>query len=75
MNPRVSGSSSQVLQELLVLWEMLLPVCQLQTSHLPGPGYRLGFDSRWKAQTTLLDNSSPSTLEARSVSWPCAGFL
>lgn len=42
MNPRVSGSSSQVLQELLVLWEMLLPVCQLQTSHLPGLATGLG---------------------------------
>lgn len=48
MSPWVTGSSSQVLQELLVLWEMLLPECQLQTSHLPAPIHRLGFELRWK---------------------------
>lgn len=51
MSPWVMGSSSQVLPELEAAGavEMLLPVCQLQTSHLPGPGYRLGFELRWKA--------------------------
>lgn len=27
----------------------VLSVCQLQTSHLWGPSYRLGFELRWKA--------------------------
>lgn len=47
-SPGAAAKSSRSCR-LLVLWEMLLPVCQLQTSHLPGPGYRLGFELRWKA--------------------------
>lgn len=61
MSPWVTGSSSQGLRLLELVWEMLLDVCQLWTSHFLGPDYGLEFEMRWKARTTLLDNSSPST--------------
>lgn len=44
-----AAAKSSVCWRLLVAWETLLDVCQLQTRHLLEPGYRLVFELRWKA--------------------------